>query len=108
MFTPLVGAPMENSLDLVIVWAMYGSFMRKTFWPMPNTCPSGQERTPWLTRWARATFEQGCLSVLRTWKVHAKRCPCQVNTCSRLAAFFLIACACHFFMLLGKPRPGNR
>ena len=80
---------MENSLDLVIVWAMYGSFMCKTFWPMPNTCPSpapdtgdglpvrwhkkahsgalseaGQERTPWLTRWARATFEQGCLSVL--------------------------------------------
>ena len=75
--------------ELVIVWAMYGSFMRKTFWPMPNTRPSstpdtgkglpvrwpkkahpgalseaGQERTPWLTRWARATFEQGCLSVL--------------------------------------------
>ena len=25
---------------------------------------AGQERTPWLTRWARATFEQGCLSVL--------------------------------------------
>ena len=89
MFTPLVGVPMENSLDLVIVWAMYGSFMCKTFWPIPNTGPSspagieaslpiswpkkahpgalseaGQERTPWLTRWARATFEQGCLSVL--------------------------------------------
>ena len=79
MFTPLVGVPMENSLDLVIVWAMYGSFMCKTFWPIPNTGPSspagldaslpirwpkkahpgalseaGQERTPWLTRWARA------------------------------------------------------
>ena len=89
MFTPLVGVPMENSLDLVIVWAMYGSFTCKTFWPIPNTGPSspagldaslpirwpkkahpgalseaGQERTPWLTRWARATFEQGCLSVL--------------------------------------------
>ena len=89
MFTPLVGVPMENSLDLVIVWAMYGSFMRKTFWPMPDPGPSlspnpsdglpvrwpkkahpgalseeGQARTPWLTRWARATFEQGCLSVL--------------------------------------------
>ena len=25
---------------------------------------AGQERTPWLTSWARATFEQGCLSVL--------------------------------------------
>ena len=84
-----------------------------TFWPMPNTCPSstpdagevlpvrwpkkahpgalseaGQERTPWLTRWTRAT---GCLSVLR-----------HLNTCSRLAAFFPIACALSFFMLLGK------
>ena len=29
MFTPLVGVPMENSLDLVIVWAMCGSFMCK-------------------------------------------------------------------------------
>ena len=26
--------------------------------------PAGQERTPWLTSWARATFEQGILSVL--------------------------------------------
>ena len=25
---------------------------------------AGRERAPWLTRWARATFEQGCLSVL--------------------------------------------
>ena len=25
---------------------------------------AGQERTPWLTSWARTTFEQGCLSVL--------------------------------------------
>ena len=40
MFTPLVGVPMENSLDLVIVWAMYGSFTCKTFWPLPDTCPS--------------------------------------------------------------------
>ena len=89
MFTPLVGVPMGNSLDLVIAWAMYGSFMCKTFWPLPSAHPpqtpgtvegtpvrwpkrahpgalsqAGQERTPWLTRWARATFEQGCLSVL--------------------------------------------
>ena len=89
MFTPLVGVPMENSLDLVTTWAMYGSFTCRTFWPMPMTHPpqvsdpgeglpirwpkwahpgalaeAGQERTPWLTRWARATFEQGCLSVL--------------------------------------------
>ena len=25
---------------------------------------AGRERAPWLTRWARATFEQGCLSAL--------------------------------------------
>ena len=89
MFTPLVGVPTENSLDLVIVWAMYGSYMCRTFWPMPMMhhpqvanaaellpirwpkrahpgalSEAGRERTPWLTRWARATFEQGCLSVL--------------------------------------------
>ena len=80
---------MGNSLDLVIAWAMYGSYMRRTFWPVPIVYPlqatdateglpirwpkrahpgalseAGQERTLWLTRWARATFEQGCLSVL--------------------------------------------
>ena len=26
--------------------------------------PEGQKRTPWLISWARATFEQGILSVL--------------------------------------------
>ena len=120
MFTPLVGVPMENSLDLVTTWAMYGSFMCRTFWPMPMTHPpqasnpgeglpirwpkrahpgalaeAGQERTPWLTRWARATFEQGCLSAL----------PHLEGTCKALsAAFLLIACALSFFMLLGKPK----
>ena len=89
MFTRLVGVPMENSLDLVIVWATHGSLKCKTFWPMPNTCSSPapdagdrllvrwpkkahpgtlseaeQERTPWLTRWARATFQQGCQGTL--------------------------------------------
>ena len=37
-------------------------------WPRqshPNAlAPAGRERTPWLTSWARATFEQGILSVL--------------------------------------------
>ena len=67
---------MENSLDLVIVWATCGSCMCRTFWPMPIIHPpqdtdtveglpirwpkrahpgalseAGQERTPWLTRW---------------------------------------------------------
>ena len=88
MFTPLVGVPMENSLDLVIVWAMYGSYTCRTFWPMPMMHPpqatDAVELLP--IRWpkrltqvpclrqvgnarlgspgARATFEQGCLSVL--------------------------------------------
>ena len=86
LFTPLIGVPMEHSLDLAVVWALFGTYMCYQFWPMPvGACsgsqhPSsikwpkrahpgaltdaGQERTPWLTSWARATFEQGCLSVL--------------------------------------------
>ena len=81
MFTPLVGVPMESSLDLVMVWALYGTYMCNTFWPrpmMPNNPPTiaaelhplrrpkkahpgalseaGRERTPWLTRWARASL----------------------------------------------------
>ena len=88
LFTPLTGVPMENSLDLVVVWALYGTYMRYQFWPAPKgeqgasvqqsqaaikwperahpgaLTKAGQERTPWLTSWARATFEQGCLSVL--------------------------------------------
>ena len=89
LFTPLIGVPMEHSLDLAVVWALYGTYMCYQFWPMPGsgqrdssdhealaaiTWPkrahpgaltkAGQERTPWLTSWARATFEQGCLSVL--------------------------------------------
>ena len=80
---------MENSLDLAVVWALCGAYMCYQFWPMPGggqeNCSdpqelaavkwpkrahpgaptkAGQERTPWLTSWARATFEQGCLSVL--------------------------------------------
>ena len=86
LFTPLIGTPMEHSLDLAVVWALYGTYMCYQFWPMPEGACSGpqhpssikwpkrahpgaltdagQERTPWLTSWARATFEQGCLSVL--------------------------------------------
>ena len=129
MFTPLVGVPMENSLDLVIVWAMYGSFMRKTFWPMPDPGPSlspnpsdglpvrwpkkahpgalseeGQARTPWLTRWARATFEQGCLSVLPHLEGACKALSLPGEHLFQAAAFFLIACDLSFFMLLGKPK----
>ena len=47
---------------------------------------------------------KGVYPCCRTWKVRAKLCPCQGNTCSRLAAFFLIACVLSFFMLLGKPK----
>ena len=88
MFTPFVGAPMRTALDLCIVWSLYGLYMCKHFWPCPAMSaadlgpggtsrwprqshpgaltPAGQERTPWLTSWARATFEQGILSVLPT------------------------------------------
>ena len=76
------------TLDLVMVWALYGIYMCKTFWPRPvmptnstamtdelhpirwpkkahpdALSEAGRERTPWLTRWARARFEQGCLLV---------------------------------------------
>ena len=89
LFTPLIGVPMENSLDLAVVWALYRTYMCYQFWPTPCSgqgvssdqqhqaaikwpkrshpgalTKAGQERTPWLTSWARATFEQGCLSVL--------------------------------------------
>ena len=37
-------------------------------WPRQShpraVTPAGRERTPWVTSWARATFEQGILSVL--------------------------------------------
>ena len=89
LFTPLIGVPMENSLDLAVVWALYGTHMCYQFWPMPGSgqggcsdhqepaavkwpkrahpgalTKAGQERTPCPTSWARATFEKGCLSVL--------------------------------------------
>ena len=86
MFTPFVGVPMQTALDLCMVWSLYGLYMCKHFWPCPVTnpnglgpggaikwprqshpnalTPAGQEQTPWLTSWARATFEQGILSVL--------------------------------------------
>ena len=86
MFTPFVGIAMQTALDLCMVWSLYGLYMCKHFWPSPVTSPDelgpggtikwprqshpkaltpeGRERTPWLTSWARATFEQGTLSVL--------------------------------------------
>ena len=86
MFTPFVGVPMQSALDLCVVWSLYGLYMCKNFWPCPQSNPAGhadggslkwprqshpqaltpvgQKRTPWLASWARATFEQGVLSVL--------------------------------------------
>ena len=86
MFTPFVGIAMQTALDLCMVWSLYGLYMRKHFWPSPVTAPNelgpgstikwprqshpraltpaGRERTPWVTSWARATFEQGILSAL--------------------------------------------
>ena len=86
MFTPFVGIAMQTALDLCMVWSLYGLYMCKHFWPSPVASPNelgpgstikwprqshpraltpaGRERTPWVTSWARATFEQGILSVL--------------------------------------------
>ena len=81
LFTPFVGIAMQTALDLCMVWFLYGLYMCKHFWPMPipgpdepgpgspikwprQSHPKGRERTPWVTSWARATFEQGILSVL--------------------------------------------
>ena len=86
LFTPFVGIAMQSALDLCMVWSLYGLYMCKHFWPMPIPSPEesspgspikwprqshprvltpeGRERTPWVTSWARATFEQGMLSVL--------------------------------------------
>ena len=88
-FTPPIGVPMEHSLDLAVAWALFGRYMCRQFWPTPEGALStndtqqnstavqwpkrshpgalteaGRQRTPWLTSWARATFEQGCLSAL--------------------------------------------
>ena len=86
MFTPFVGVAMQTALDLCMVWSLYGLYMCKHFWPSPGITPNelgpgstikwprqshpraltpaGREQTPWVTSWARATFEQGILSVL--------------------------------------------
>ena len=112
LFTPLIGVPMEHSLDLAVVWALYGTYMCYQFWPMPEGACSdqqhltsikwpkrahpgaltdaGRERTPWLTSWARATFEQGCLSVLPHLE-GAKLYPCLGSTSFRLVALRQIA-----------------
>ena len=76
----------QTALDLCMVWSLYGLYMCKHFWPSPVIAPNelgpgstikwprqshpraltpaGRERTPWVTSRARATFEQGILSVL--------------------------------------------
>ena len=78
-FTPPIGVPMEHSLDLAVAWALFGRYMCRQFWPMPEGALStndtqqnstavqwpkrshpgalteaGRQRTPWLTSWARA------------------------------------------------------
>ena len=46
LFTPLMGVPMENSLDLVVTWALYGTYMCHTFWPKPSSANSGNTDSP--------------------------------------------------------------
>ena len=40
MFTPFVGVPTQNALDLCVVWSLYGLYMRKNFWPCPKLNPA--------------------------------------------------------------------
>ena len=73
---------MQSSLDLCHAWAVFADFMCSEFWPSPAVpngldgptkwprqshpqalTEAGKCRTPWITTWARATFEQGCLAV---------------------------------------------
>ena len=103
--------------------------MCKTFWPLPNTCPSapsgtgeglpfswpkkahpgalseaGQERTPWLTRWARATFGQGCLSVLPHLEGTCKALSLPGEHLFQASRILPNRMRPVIFMLLGKPK----
>ena len=40
MFTPFVGVPMQNALDLCVVWSLYGLYACKNFWPCPKSNPA--------------------------------------------------------------------
>ena len=128
MFTPFVGVPMRTALDLCIVWSLYGLYMCKHFcWPCPAMSaadlgpggtirwprqshpgaltPAGQERTPWLTSWARATFEQGILSVLPTLEGPCTATShCRGSIFSRPVRYHAIECDQPFSMPLVKPK----
>ena len=86
LHTPLLGVRCTDSLHHSLAWAILGVFMVHTMWPLPKrhpgqkwparSCslsllPTARERNPPITMWARASFEQGCLSCL-PWKVAAK------------------------------------
>ena len=55
LFTPLIGVPMENSLDLAVVWALYGTYMRYQFWPMPYSGQgsSSDQHEPAAIKWPK-------------------------------------------------------
>ena len=106
LFTPLIGVPMEHSLDLAVVWALYGTYMCYQFWPMPEGAAhstsfqsSGQNELtlePLLTQDKNArpgspvgpeppSSKDVCLCY-HTYKHPAKLSPCLGSTSFRLVA----------------------
>ena len=116
---------MENSLDLVMVWALYGTYMCKTFWPrpvMPTNSPAmAAELRP--LRWPKkahmvpfprpvGSVRPGSLAGLvprsnkdvflcfPTLKVHVKPFSHRESICFRPAESCLIVCDLSSSMLL--------
>ena len=131
MFTPLVGVPMENSLDLVIVWAIYGTYMCRTFWPIPSmqhlqaNATSEPQAIKWPKKAHPGALDRGrprtprcgllagrvphsskvCfVSVYHTWKALAKPSPCQVSTCFSQVASLPIACGRSYSIAFGRAK----
>ena len=112
MFTSLMGVPMENSLDLAVVWSLYGACMCHAFWPEPssgnasNAIAPEQVRILWskrahpgaLAKNARRGLPAGpeprlnkvaCRSC-RTLQAPARQCLFQVSTSFKPVGSFLV------------------
>eukprot|EP00435_Cladocopium_sp_Y103_P076278 s154_g86.t1 len=80
LLTPFLGVRADANLDLLSIWAIYGEFAIKAYWPIPdhwepgqpwprtasidNLDAQGRARQPPFNRWARGTFEQAALALL--------------------------------------------
>ena len=123
-----MGVPIENSLDITVVWALYGTFMCHNFWPMPrsgNTVsgPGGedlrqssgpnepiQELSLKRDKSAHHGFQAGhvqpsskvACQYCPNCKDPAKQCRCQVNTSFKPVELHLTECDRSFFTPLEK------